>query len=54
MVYSVLRGWDDETAVQFSAALAAHVCETFPGVLRCPTYPELVAWTRAKGRPFAA
>jgi sugar/nucleoside kinase (ribokinase family) len=54
MVYAVLRGWDDETAVQFSAALAAHVCETFPGVLRCPTYPELVAWTRAKGRPFAA
>ncbi len=52
MVYGVLRGWPDEKAVEFTAALAAYVCEVFPGVLKCPTLDELVAWTRAKGRPF--
>jgi sugar/nucleoside kinase (ribokinase family) len=52
MVYAVLRGWPDEVAVQFSAALAAHVCGTFPGVLRSPTLDELAAWARGQGRPL--
>lgn len=49
MVYAVLRGLPDEAAVRFSAALAAYVCEVFPGVLRCPTLAELEAWLRARG-----
>ncbi|HYD41896.1 MAG TPA: PfkB family carbohydrate kinase [Anaeromyxobacter sp.] len=52
MVYAVLHGWSDEAAIEFSAALAAHVCGTFPGVLRSPTLPELAAWARARGRPL--
>lgn len=52
MVYAVLQGWPDEAAVEFSAALAAHVCGTFPGVLKSPTLPELAAWARAQGRPL--
>ncbi len=52
MVYAVLRGWSDEAAIQFSAALAAHVCGTFPGVLRSPTLDELRAWARELGRPL--
>jgi sulfofructose kinase len=52
MVHAVLRGWSDEAAVQLSAALAAYVCEVFPGVLKCPTWDELMAWIRAHGGRF--
>ena len=50
MVYGLLRGWPDERAIEFSAALAASVCEVFPGVLECPTLDGLAAWMRARGR----
>ena len=43
IVYGFLNGWDDDTMVEFAAAVAAIVCTRFPGVLNAPTLEEVSA-----------
>ncbi len=51
IVYAFLRGWDDERAVSFAAAVAALNCTRFPGVLNSPSLAEVEAFIadRASG-----
>lgn len=41
IVYAVLKGWDDERAMTFAAAVAAINCTRFPGVLESPSIDEV-------------
>jgi len=41
IVYGFLKGWDDDSMVQFAAAVAAINCTRFPGVLKSPTHDEV-------------
>ncbi len=50
IVYGVLQNWPDETTIHFASALAAYVCENFPGVLSCPGYDELLKFIEKNGR----
>ncbi len=40
-IYAMLNGADDEELVRTASAVAALVCEGFPGVLNSPAEPEL-------------
>ena len=42
VVFGILRGWDDQEIIRFSATLAALVCTRFPGVINSPDYAEVV------------
>jgi len=44
VIYAMLNGWDDEQLVRTASAVAALVCERFPGVLNSPTEAELSAF----------
>lgn len=50
VVYGFLQNWPAETTIHFASALAAYVCETFPGVLKCPTFDELMNYIGSHGR----
>jgi sugar/nucleoside kinase (ribokinase family) len=50
IVYGFLQNWPAETTIHFAVALAAYVCETFPGVLKCPNYDELMRYIEKNGR----
>lgn len=50
IVYGVLKGWSDDKAVDFAAALAAINCTRFPGVLNTPTYDEVCAFLSSANR----
>jgi sugar/nucleoside kinase (ribokinase family) len=41
VIYAMLNGYDDEQLVSTAGAVAALVCEGFPGVLKSPTEGEL-------------
>ena len=41
IIYAMLNGADDEELVRTASAVAALVCEGFPGVLNSPAEPEL-------------
>lgn len=49
IVYGMLQGWPEDKSIRFAAALAAYICESFPGVLNCPTYEELMRFVEKKG-----
>ena len=42
VVFGILKNWDDEQIIRFSAALAAIVCTRSPGVVNSPSYDEVV------------
>lgn len=50
VVYGVLQNWPAETTIHFASALAAYVCETFPGVLNCPGYDQLLNYIEKNGQ----
>jgi sugar/nucleoside kinase (ribokinase family) len=41
IIYALLNGYDDEQLISTASAVAALVCERFPGVLNSPTEGEL-------------
>ena len=41
VIYAMLNGYDDERIIRTASAVAALVCERFPGVLNSPTEAEL-------------
>ncbi len=41
IIYAMLNGYDDEQLISTASAVAALVCERFPGVLNSPTKEEL-------------
>jgi sugar/nucleoside kinase (ribokinase family) len=41
IIYGMLNGQEDEELIRTGAAVAALVCERFPGVLNSPTEGEL-------------
>lgn len=41
IVYGFLQGWDDDTMIEFAAAVAAITCTRYPGVLNAPTAKEV-------------
>lgn len=43
LIYGTLQGWDDETTVRFASAVAARVCQSFPGAVNGPTLEEVEA-----------
>ena len=44
VVYGLLRGMPDDEVIRTASAVAAMVCRTSPGVIHCPTEPELEAF----------
>lgn len=50
VVYGFLQNWPAETIIHFASALAAYVCESFPGVLNCPDYSQLLKYIEKNGR----
>ncbi len=51
VVYGLLSGWSDAQTIRYASALAAMICATFPGVLRCPSHPEVLRFIRHQKRP---
>jgi sugar/nucleoside kinase (ribokinase family) len=47
----LLRGWEDEPTVRYASALAALVCASAPGVMKCPTEREVEALMQAQPPP---
>lgn len=47
IVYGFLQGWDDDTMVEFAAAVAAIICTRYPGVLNAPTTDEVAEFMAA-------
>lgn len=44
ILYGLLKQWSLGKTIEFASALAAIVCQSFPGVLISPTYAEVVAF----------
>jgi sugar/nucleoside kinase (ribokinase family) len=47
VVYGMLKQWGDDRIIQYASAIAAMVCERFPGVLNSPTHTEVMRFIRA-------
>jgi sugar/nucleoside kinase (ribokinase family) len=41
IIYGLLNGWSDEKTIDFASALAALVCNSFPGVLNAPDLEQV-------------
>ena len=50
IVYGFLKGWNDDKMMDFAAATAAIVCNTFPGVLHSPSLDEVLGFVDSAGR----
>jgi sugar/nucleoside kinase (ribokinase family) len=46
VIYGLLRKWPIEKTVEFASALAAMVCQSFPGVLNSPSYDEVTSFMK--------
>ena len=44
IIYGLLKGWGIEKMIEFSSALAALVCRSFPGVLNSPEYSQVTSF----------
>jgi sugar/nucleoside kinase (ribokinase family) len=49
IVFGLLRKWPAEQMIEFASALAAIVCQSFPGVLHSPSYDEVKSFLRDQG-----
>ena len=47
VVYGMLQQWPDDRIIQYASAVAAMVCQRFPGVLTSPTHSEVMQFMRA-------
>lgn len=48
IIYGLLKKWPEEKCIGFASALAAYICESFPGVLNAPGYIELINYIERK------
>lgn len=48
IIYGTLQGWSEEKTIGFACAMAAYICESFPGVLNCPDYDKLLEYIESK------
>lgn len=49
IIYGLLRQWPVEQSIEFASALAAIVCQSFPGVLNSPGHDEVMSFLREHG-----
>ena len=49
IIYGLLEKWPMGKTVEFASALAAIVCQSFPGVLNSPTYDEVIGFIKEHG-----
>ena len=49
IVFGLLRKWPLERMIEFASALAAMVCQSFPGVLNSPSYGEVISFLKDYG-----
>lgn len=52
IIYGMLKKWSDYDCILFASALASLVCMSFPGVLKCPKYKEVIRFMKLKRYPF--
>jgi sugar/nucleoside kinase (ribokinase family) len=46
IIYGLLRQWPTEKTIEFASAVAALVCQSFPGVLNSPSYDEVMSFMK--------
>jgi sugar/nucleoside kinase (ribokinase family) len=46
IVYGLVKKWPTERTIDFASALAAIVCQSFPGVLNSPSYDEVLSFMK--------
>jgi sugar/nucleoside kinase (ribokinase family) len=46
VIYGLLKQWPDDKTIEFAGALGAYICESFPGVLNCPTWNEITGYIK--------
>ena len=46
VIYGYLKRWTIQEIIQFASALAAMVCQSFPGVLNSPSYDEVLTFMK--------
>ncbi len=46
IIYGILKKWPIEKMVEFASALAAIVCQSFPGVLNSPRYNKVISFMK--------
>ena len=49
IIYGFLKKWPSEKMTGFASALAALVCQSFPGVLNSPSYDEVISFNKNYG-----
>ena len=49
IIYGLLKKWPTEKTIDFASALAAIVCQSFPGVLNSPSYDEVISFINNYG-----
>jgi sugar/nucleoside kinase (ribokinase family) len=50
VIYGYLKQWTTQESIQFASALAAMVCQSFPGVLNSPSYDEVLSFIQRYNR----
>jgi len=50
VVYGLLKQWSDDQTIQFATAVAGMVCASFPGVLKSPTYTQVMKFIQEHRR----
>jgi sugar/nucleoside kinase (ribokinase family) len=46
IIFGLLKKWPTQRAIEFASALAAIVCQSFPGVLNSPSYDEVLTFMK--------
>ena len=46
IIWGLLQQWSIAKSIEFASALAALVCQSFPGVLSSPTYVEVISFLK--------
>ncbi len=44
IIFGYLQNWSTEKTIAFASAVAAIVCQSFPGVLNSPSYDEVISF----------
>jgi sugar/nucleoside kinase (ribokinase family) len=51
IIYGLLNEWSVERTIKFASALAALVCQSFPGVLNSPSVEQVKAFIEKRKKP---
>ncbi len=46
IIYGLLKKWRTGKTIEFASALAAKVCQSFPGVLNSPSYDDVISFIK--------